>query len=390
MSEIDDHPPMMAPNGGAPSALHRSVADGLRRQLAEGKLAPGHKLPPLREIAAEFDVSTMTVRLAVQRLEEEGLVYKIPSVGVFVSQAPPRKAIGQKVLAFLAIDVASSFPMAIALGIGKVCQEHGWALQILDAHFDTQREAQNILNLPDSGARGAIILPPWSAEDADTVHQLHDAGFPIVLVDRTRPGLNADLVESDHEGGAYRCANHLIDHGHTRIIMLTHPPGLSSITARIHGYERALREAGIRAEPEWMAWIDQKIQYKGTRQNQKWLGGYTAIMPVLKNVKPPVAIFAIDPPAAWGVYEACRDLELRIPEDVSIIGFDDSEIAHTMRPPMTIVAQRTDDIARAAVETLEQRLKAEHLDTDHCRTFRHIVVGVDLIERQSVATVPEE
>jgi LacI family transcriptional regulator len=98
-----------------------------------------------------------------------------------------------------------------------------------------------------------------------------------------------------------------------------------------------------------------------------------------------VAIFAIDPPAAWGVYEACRELGLRIPQDVSIVGFEDSEIAHTMRPPMTIAAQRTDEIGRAAVELLVERFESPPPDQDGRRSYKHVVIDVDLIERESVA-----
>ncbi len=374
-------------NGGR-KALHRAVAERLRRRISDGHLNLGEKLPTLRELAEEYDVSTMTVRVAIRTLEREGQVHRIPGVGVFAGSPQQRHHVPrQKMLAFVAIDLTSSFPMAIARGISRACQQRGWALQILDAHFDVHLEAKNILQLPSSGARGAIILPPWDPENVDPLYKLQASDFPLVLIDRTRPGLNADLVESDHERGAYEATRYMLEHGHRRVILLTHPQGLSSITARLRGYERALRGSGIHPDPDWIVCIDPHVQSAGVRENRKWYGGYQAIVPVLEALAPPVAIFCIDPPSAWGVYEACRKLGLRIPEDVSVIGFDDSEIAHTMRPPMTTIAQRTEDIGIAAVDLLARRLEAPRSPDTGRRSFSHVVIDVDLIERESVTRV---
>ena len=368
--------------------LHRSVADALRRQLAEGSLADGSKLPPLREIADEFEVSTMTVRQALRTLEREGHVYRIPGVGAFVRPTPPGKPTARKMLAFAATDLTSAFEMGIARGIERTCQKRGWATQILDAQHRPELEARNILRLPDCGAQAAIILP--TCGDPRTVQRLFEVesgGFPVVVVDRTPPGLATDFVESNHEQGAYQATRHLLDHGHSHVFLVTPPPKVSSIAARIHGYERALWDAGREPLPEWKVWLDLEVQAAAFREGRKWRGGYSAIMPVLRERKPPLAIFAVDPYTAWGVYEACRELGLRIPGDVSIVGFDDSEIALAMRPPITIVSQRTHEIGRAAVELLARRIETGRTESGSRKTFMHAMIETDLIPRESVASV---
>jgi DNA-binding LacI/PurR family transcriptional regulator len=373
---------------GAAEFLHHTVADALRHRVTAGLLAGGSKLPTLRKIADEFAVSTMTVRQAIRTLEIEGHVYRIPGVGAFVRPQAPGRVVTQRMLAFAASDLASAFEMGIARGIERACQKHGWSIQILDAQHEVEIEKRNMRRLPDSGCEGAMILPTWGNNRCvEALFRVQQTDFPLVLVDRIPAGLQADLVESDHEQGAYMATKYLLDHGHTQVLMLTPPPLVSSIASRIQGYERALMEYGLNPRPEWMVWLNMDVQTAAFEQHRRWFGGYSAILPIFKRTTMPVAVFAVDPYTAWGVYEACRELGLRIPQDVSIIGFDESEITQAMRPPITIILQRTDEIGAAAVELLEQRIEAGPPREARRRTYTHAVVDVDLVERESVAHV---
>ena len=373
---------------GAAEFLHRTVADALRHRVTAGVLAGGAKLPTLRKIADEFAVSTMTVRQAIRALELEGHVYRIPGVGAFVRPQAPSRAAARKMLAFAASDLASALEMGIARGIERACQKRGWSIQILDAQHEVDIEKRNMQRLPDSGAEGAMVLPTWGNNRCtEALFRLRQTGFPLVIVDRIPPGLQADLVESDHEQGAYLATKHLLAHGHSQVLMLTPPPLVSSIASRIQGYERALIEANITPRPEWKVWLNLDLQATAFEQHRRWLGGYTAMMPVLRKVRTPVAVFAVDPYTAWGVYEACRELHLDIPEDVSIVGFDESEITQAMRPAITIVAQRADDIGDAAVELLQRRIETGLTRNERRCTYSHVVVDVDLVDRESVSRV---
>lgn len=369
--------------------LHLNVAEALRSRIVAGSIAQGGKLPSLRELAVEHSVSTMTVRQALHRLEQEGLVYRIPSVGAFVRTPAPSKRSARCIVALAATDLCSAFEMGIARGIEHACQDRGWAVQILDAQHDPQVESRNMLAMADSGVSGAIVIPTWGdSRCVETLSRILKRRFPLVIADRIPPGLAADLVESDHENGGYLATRYLLEHKHDHVLMLTPPPLVSSIAARIQGYERALLTFGITPRPEWMVWLDVKNQAEAYRAQGKWQAGYDAILPVLKANRPPLAIFAVDPYTAWGAYEACRELSLRIPQDVSIVSFDDSEITMAMRPPITIIRQRTEEIGRAAVDLLAQILTGPTRTALHSREYTHTVIDVELIERQSVA-VPQ-
>lgn len=382
-----DESEMITPSeSGTRPFLHRSISDLLRQRLRSGQLGAGMKLPTVRRLADEYKVSTMTIRRALSTLEEEGRVHRIPGVGMFAGERQTSNSSRQTVVAFLAGDLSSPFQVGIARGAARAAQQRGWSIQMLDAQFDAELEAGNIRRLPDFGVTGLLVLPPFSSPDTvETITRVSQEDIAVVLMDQTCPGLSADLVCSDHEGGAYRATRYLLQRGHSRVILLTHAHNSWSVAARGRGFERALREADMEPSPDQLALIEQSEQDKGYREQRKWYGSQVAILPHLQKVTMPVGVLAIDAYAAWGVYEACEACGLRIPEDVSVIGFDDSEIAHAMKPPTTIISQRTEEIGKTAVELLEERLGSSQQQKSAGRRFSQVLLDVDLIERGSVS-----
>jgi DNA-binding LacI/PurR family transcriptional regulator len=369
--------------GRSRTPRYRAVTEALRQQMTDGQLAAGVKLPALRELADQFKVSTNTIRQAIRVLEREGCLYHVPDVGAFVHPSFPSKLGTRVTIGLVTLNIGGAFEMAIARSIEQACQDRGWELLIYDARLSPELEGSNLARLEDSGTRGAIILPINDHANLETLVKLRLSGYPMVLVDRGSPGLKVDFVESNHEKAGYMATKHLLDHGHKRVFMVTWPPLATSITARIRGFEQALITYGLEPTRGHMAWIDPQVSARGVQEGKNWLEGYEAVMPVLKATEPPMAFFALNDYVGWGVFEACRELGLRVPQDVSIICVDDSDITRAMSPPMTVVAQRTGEIGRKAVELLERRLQAPKVDIEPERA----VIDVDLIERQSVAFV---
>ena len=339
---------------------YQSVTEDLRRQLGEGSWEAGIKLPTLRQLAEQFKVSTNTVRNAIRVLEQEGHLYHVPAVGTFVRPVfpPVRAATDQPTVALLTTDVSSPFEMDIARGVEQACQERAWRLQFYDDRSDVRLEMGNLARLRDSGARGAIVLPTAQEQTIESLFKLKLEGFPLVLVDRSIFGLKVDLVTSDHAKGAYLATEHLIQQGHRRVLMVTVRPMLSSVEARIRGYERALTDHGIGPLPQWKVWYPQGLTANGIEEDQRWAPAYKAVLPVLKTIELPVGVFALHSYSGWGVIEACRELGLHIPDQVSIVCFDTSEITRALSPPMTTIGQHTLELGRRAVELLERRLQS--------------------------------
>lgn len=374
----------------AGATLQTLVADSLRKRMQEGTLTPGMKLPAFRTIADEFDVSTMTVVKAIEMLDRENLIYRMHGVGAFVRpKSHDSKLPVRRLLALTIQDMSSPFTIGIARSIERSCYELGWGVQAFNADLDLVQEQRDLQRIADQGAQGAIIMPPCAPACIDQLARLRRTGFPLVFIDQTIPGMEGDFAASDHEAGAYQATNYLLKHGHRQIWIVTHPPVSTSIAGRIQGYELALRDAGVNPLPEWKIWIDQDIQRRGALLKQRWLGAYQAALAALRGHRPlPIAILALDAYVQWGVYEACRELGLKIPSDVSVIGFDDSEITHLAQPRMTFMSQRTEEIGRAAVEMLLRRIEARNQPEPQDRiSYAHELVGVDLIERESVASI---
>ncbi|MBI4580308.1 MAG: GntR family transcriptional regulator [Planctomycetes bacterium] len=361
--------------------LYSSVCDALRRRLISGEIPGGSRLPPLRNLASQFKVSTITVRQALRTLEEEGHLQCIAGVGVFVHAAAPRRPATQQItIGFATIEIESAFSMHIAHYLEEACQQRGWGVQLYNAQGDPELEARNLARLVNSGLNGAIILPVNDPKNFEALVQLKLGGFPFVLVDRAVPGLRVDLVESKHEQGAYMATRHLLDHGHRRVLMVTQQVDLEPVGARMRGYDRALLDAGIEPLRAWKVWLDDAATSRGGREGKRWWGAHQAIIPVLRSIDLPVAVFAHNAYSGWGVFEACRDLGLNVPDDVSIVCFDHAEFLRALTPPMTAIWQATDIIARTAVELLERRLAG-----DAAGEPEHIQIDVELVERGSVS-----
>ena len=367
--------------------LHRTVADELRRRLLEGRLLSGAKLPALRELADEFNVSTMTIRQALRLLEREGHVSRIPAVGAFVRSTSATAADRQPVtIAFVVVDLTGEFDVGLARGIEDACQKRGWGVQIFDDKSDSELESRNLERLLTCGVRGAVVLPVGRDANVESLFRLKLANFPLVLVDRAVPGLRVDLVESDHEKGAHLLTRHLIEAGHRHILMVADWRDLSSIADRVRGYERALLEHDIEPRRDWKVWLQHDTAPSSIEYRRRWQAACAAALPALKSAKLPVAVFAQCDVIAWGVLEACRELELRVPEDVSIVCFDDSSVVTALTPRLTTAAQRTNEIGHRAVALLERRLQhGSYTDLPP----EHVLVDVDLIQRESVAVVRE-
>jgi GntR family transcriptional regulator, arabinose operon transcriptional repressor len=368
--------------------LYRAVADTLRRQLADGGLSPGAKLPTVRKLAARFGVSVVTVGKALRTLQREGQVTCIPAVGAFVPAATAAQAASTQVtIAFATVALEDALTSWIAAGIEEACRHRGWFVQIHNARTDPKNEAETLNRLPNSNTKGAIVLPLSDDANIEALFYLKFSKFPFVLVDRRIPGLRVDVVESDQEMGGYLATRYLLEHGHRRVFMYTSPPYcFTSADARARGYERALVERGIEPRPEWKITCDCDVEGRKRDANAgpPWIGWYEGILPILPKIDLPAAFFVMSAYSGRGLLTACRDLGLRVPQDISVVCFDDTEFMEAFDPPVTVIAQRRRQIGQAAVELLERRL-ASGGNGDP----QSVPIDVDLIERESVCS-PEE
>ncbi len=169
--------------------------------------------------------------------------------------------------------------------------------------------------------------------------------IPIVAVDREVPGLAVDTVTLDNTVAAQLAAEHLLEHGHSMIACIGGPPHLPNTVQRVNGYRQALQLRGIQPQEDLVRTTEFTIG-----------GGYEAGKRLLGDGLRPTAIVTGDDQIAVGVLHAARDLGIDVPQELAVVGFDDTFVAKICSPRLTTIAQPVAEISRLAISRLLERI----------------------------------
>lgn len=243
---------------------------------------------------------------------------------------------------------------------------------LLDAG-DSRIDIPAVRALPASRTTsGAIlILPPEPAED---LRHLQTRRYPVVVVDpRTPVPRGVVSIASAHTAGARAVTGHLLDLGHRRIGVISGFEDWLSSSDRLSGHLAALSEAGLLGDPRLVRYGEPAIHTGITA------GGELLDLP--ENDRP-TAVVCFNDKVAVGLYQAAAERGLRIPDDLSVTGFDDSEISRATAPQLTTVRQSLDEMGRIAVTMLVRLMEKQALDA------LHLELATELIVRGSTASVP--
>lgn len=217
-------------------------------------------------------------------------------------------------------------------------------------------------DLARAGRSGVIEVT--SAYSADRERALVRAGLPMVLVDPLDlPRTNTPSIGATNWAGGYEATRHLIELGHRDIRYIGGPPGAHCSAVRAHGWAAAMAEAGLTADVTDLLPGDFSFEH-----------GLEAGTELLQSENRPTALFVGSDASAMGVLEAARMLGLAVPEDLSIVGFDDTILARTSNPRLTTVHQPISAIGRAAVSTIVRLAGGETVPTKRVELATHLVV----------------
>jgi LacI family transcriptional regulator len=217
---------------------------------------------------------------------------------------------------------------------------------------------------------GALLI--LSDDDDADLRDLLDTGYPVVVIEPTG-GIDDGIpaVATTNWAGAKAATEHLIELGHTHIGVIT-GPGVGRLSAdRLAGYHAALLSAGLPLVPRLVREADWTVE-----------GGYRAAMELLGLPHTPTAVFALNDAMAIGVLRAARESRLAVPRDLSIVGFDDVELASIAMPSVTTVRQPLQGLGRMGVDVLYRLLRGQRLDATR------IELSTRLVVRESTAPPP--
>jgi len=270
-----------------------------------------------------------------------------------------------KTIGLLLPDNSNPFFASVARQIEDAGFVAGYTVILCNSDGSAEKEERYLSVLMAKQIDGLIFA--GSSDHARVFSQL-SAAVPAVLLDREIHSVNVDTVLVDHDHGGYLAGRHLVGLGHKRIGVIGGPRDSSSSPARLRGFVRALGEAGVELPAD--AVVDSDYHFAG---------GRLAMERLLTQVPDITAVFACNDLMAMGAITALRSRGLRVPDDISMIGFDDIPYAVTTWPPLTTIAQPVEKIGTRAVSLLLERVAEP---AAHSR--REVLMPV-LVERESCA-----
>lgn len=333
-------------------------------------------MPTIKEVAKLAGVSIATVSYVINGTKKvapatEAKVLKAIAdlnyrVNHFASNIKSRKS-GS--VAFLMADMSNPFFLEIAVTLEKQLRDAKYNLILANTDEKVIIEKEQVNHLLDHFIDGLIIAP--SSVNNSYLVKMLPPSFPLVFFDRVPVNIKADCVLSDNVGGSREAVEYLISLGHRRIGVISGMSGLTSTSERETGYCEALEAHGIT--------IDRALMINGDGRK---LSGYLA-MQQLKELTNITAVFITNNMMSLGALQFLNDNSISIPNDISMVIFDDFEWSAMSNPALTSVKQDTESLGRKVAEIMLERLS----DKKQQAPIREYRIPTKLIKRASCAEI---
>jgi LacI family transcriptional regulator len=330
----------------------------------------------IRQIAAEAGVSIATVSRVLNGRDDvsdetRDLVSRIIRENGYTANRSARGlSAGRTGLVGILVPlVYPAYFAGILAGAAEALSERGLQIVLSPTGGEHDREV-TVLDRLHGLSDGALIILP--EESSDELERLLDSGYRFVVLDPLMPlDERIPSVSAAHTSGADQAMRHLLDLGHRRIAQITGPRGWLATEDRRRGYRAALAAAGILPDPALEVEAVPEIA-----------PGRDAAEQLLDLPQRPTAIFAFNDNIAIGAIQAAKARGLRVPEDLSIVGFDDVEYATIVTPALTTVRQPLAEMGRTGVSLLTRLLEGQRFET------LHVELATRLVVRDSTAPAP--
>ncbi|MGL5102110.1 MAG: substrate-binding domain-containing protein [Plesiomonas sp.] len=328
----------------------------------------------MKDVARLAGVSTSTVSHVINdsRFVSDEIRTRIMSAVETLNYSPSALARSLKVnqthtIGMLVTTSNNPFFAEVVRGVEQSCYERGYQLVLCNTAGDPQRMSHSVDTLLQKRVDGILMMCSESHADISCLFRRHPT-VPLVMMDWGPQGAQADLIRDNSEYGGYLATRHLLAQGHRQIAIITGPLDKHPSLGRLQGYLRALNEAGITPDPAYQ--VEGDFDFSG---------GLCGMTQLLSCNPRPTAVFCGNDVMAVGAYQVLHYAGLQVPEDMSVMGYDDIELARYLSPPLTTVHQPKEDLGQLAVDTLLARLH------DRNRDPAVIMLEPSLVRRASVA-----
>nr|WP_315244210.1 LacI family DNA-binding transcriptional regulator [uncultured Albidiferax sp.] len=342
--------------------------------------------PTLNEIATAAGVSTMTASRAmnhqpgVSRSTRDAILKLANDMGYVANRSAQKLSGGRsRVIGLLAAEMDSAFTSALVSGAVRAVAAAGNEVLIYSLVDRAQRPNDNVLQLLQQFTDGVIAILPYQF---GFVESLSAAQVPVVTIDQhtTVSSIAAfPSIASDSYGGARSAMQHLAELGHRRIAFITGDERMQSARDRHRAYDDAVAILGLERDPALVLPGDYSLH-----------GGRTAAQQLLALPVRPTAVFAANDLSALGAMAVLQTAGLRVPQDISVVGFDDLEAASLVHPALTTVRQPIADMGRAAANTLLALIAGLDVATQQVSLPTELVVRASTAACKRAAKTPKK
>lgn len=337
---------------------YENVKDKIKNLIKNGKYEVGSKLPTESELMEKYGVSRYTIRRAAGELESERFIYRVQGGGMYVDDwKKQRKPVNDsKLIGVITTHLADYIFPRIISGIDRIITENGYSLILNNTHNSCEREEKAIQRMIDNQVSGLIIEPSQSAlpnKDLSIYTKLKEAGIPTLFINAHYPQLDFPYLELDDTKAEEEMTDHLIKLGHKRILGVFQIDDMQGAN-RLKGFLDAYM-----GHPD-ISYLSETVMY---HSQQDMNPVFKKTVNLLEGTEAPTAIVCYNDDLAIQMMNVIRSIDLKIPEDVSIAGFDDFVMGHYVIPKLTTVEHPKERMGVDAAKMILKMIAGEEVES---------------------------
>jgi GntR family transcriptional regulator of arabinose operon len=345
--------------------------------LHSGRLKLNEQMPSENEIAEQFQMSRQTVRQTFGELEQEGWLFRVQGKGTFVSNPQAQKALAVQTIGIVTTYISDYIFPHIVRGAESSLRDKGYRLVLSSTDNDKEKERENLTMMMSQPLSGLIIEPTKSAEGNPNLSyylSLDYQAIPYIMINECYPEMDCPFVKINDELGGFLATEHLIQLGHKRIAGFFKTDDLQGVN-RLKGFMRAHHQFNIPLLP------DMVINYSSEERHSK---PNEMAMKLLGNPEDrPTALVCYNDGLAVSLLEVIRKLGITVPEELSIVGFDDSNLATATEVKLTTLTHPKTEMGVAAAEILINMIEGKTKE----QASRQRIFTPELIIRSSTLKI---
>ncbi len=357
------------------SPKYIQLKEQLLSWIASGRYRPGDKLPSENELAEQFSLSRQTVRQSLGELVQEGWLAREQGKGTFVGRQSPERRVssGNRTVGIITTSISDYIFPSIVRGVESALKDRGYRLLLSSTDHRKDRERECLEMMLSHSVCALIVEPTKSAEgnpNFDNYMAIEDHGIPMLMINERYSDLESPSVRLDDDAGGYMAADYLLGLGHRRIAGFFKTDDMQGVR-RMKGFIRACRDRKLPSD------ASQIVRYSTEDKDER---PQRMLREMLLADQRPTAIVCYNDQMAVSLLDTVRELGLRVPEELSMVGYDDSFLATATEIKLTTIEHPKSALGERAANLLISLLEDGKPLPD-----KDVLYAPKLVVRQSVS-----